>query len=103
MNIAIASACITLILALLAATWKFATIATKLAEDSRQMRERIAALDKGLEHLDAIPLLSMRIGQLEQIATVIPQMKDQILMLARDMKSIVPPRPRHNSGNFDHE
>lgn len=74
------------------ATWKFASIATVLGEESKQLRERISKLDDGLAALACIPLLVQRIEQLERIALMIPDIRTELRITQRDVQSLRPPR-----------
>lgn len=65
--IALAALSMTLFTGLLGVTWRFATLASRLAENSAQLKERIEKFDLALLKLDRIPLLEQRIALLEDL------------------------------------
>lgn len=100
--IALASLCVTLIITLMGATWKFASIATTLGEESKQLRERIGSLDAALVALNTIPLLVQRVEQLEKLIHMIPRLQTELALTRRDVESIRPRQASHHDfGKID--
>lgn len=94
--IALAALCVTLIITLMGATWKFASIATTLGEESKQLRERIGSLDTALVALNTIPLLVQRVEQLEKLIHMIPRLQTDLALTRRDVDSIRPRQASHH-------
>lgn len=92
--IAIAALCIPLFVGLLGVTWRFATLASRLAENSAQLKERIEKFDLALLKLDRIPLLEQRISQIEDIVSTIPKLLERVVVMETRMTKY---RERHQS------
>lgn len=77
--VAALSLCVTSLGALLAITWRFASLATKLTLSSAKIEELGAELKLALEILARVPLLEQRV---ELIAGVVPRVAAIELTLA---------------------
>lgn len=72
---------VTLLGALIAAVWRFATLAASLSSmmatlqlDSRELREKLGALER-------MPLIEQRLGQLEKLQSIIPKLSADVSAL----------------------
>ena len=84
--IAALSICVTCLGALLAITWRFASLATKLTLSSAKIEEPGAELKLALEILARVPLLEQRD---ELIAGVVPRVAAIELAVARIASDVV--------------
>lgn len=101
--VAVCSLCVTLLFALVAATWRFATIATQLTSESKELREQIKKLADAIADIGKIPDILRRIEILEtansDVVARVHVHDTSLRLLDRDMRSIKPPRP----GSFHDE
>jgi len=95
--VAICSLCVTLLVALVAATWRFASIATQLTAESKELREQIKKLADAIADIGKIPDILRRVGLLElangDLAGKVHAHDTSLRLLDRDLRSIKPPRP----------
>lgn len=83
--IAALSICVTCLGALLAITWRFASLATKLTLSSAKIEELGAELKLALEILARVPLIEQKV---ELVAGVIPKVAAMELTIARIVSEI---------------
>jgi hypothetical protein len=77
---------------MLGVIWQIASLASKLTETIRQHREDIDSLRRGLESLGRIPIVEMRLSQMESIVTkmasMIPKMDGRMAVIESKVISI---------------
>lgn len=69
----------TLLGVIIASTWRFSALASKLLSAYEHQNEKTEAVEKRLGALEAIPGHEIRIGQLEKNHSLIPKLENRVV------------------------
>lgn len=78
---------VTLLGALIAAVWRFATLAASLSSMMATLQMDSKELRSKLEALERMPLIEQRLGQLEKLQSIVPKLSAEVAGLAIKIES----------------
>lgn len=69
----------TLLGTVVASTWRFSALASKLLAAYEQQRETSAEIKHQLQALEKIPTIELRVSQLERTLSMIPRLENRVV------------------------